>query len=114
MSVSHSVVVNGVPFEVFEPNRGLRQGDPIFPHLFIICVEVFSHILQMEVNRSSLQGIRVCRNAPKVSHLLFADNNISFCRTEDRVVNAIRQVLSLIVIVVTSVKIKKGCAKKNM
>lgn len=63
-SVSHAVIINGKPSNVFVPGRGLRQGDPISPYLFIICAEAFSHMIQMEVNRGSLRGIRVCGGAP--------------------------------------------------
>ncbi|XP_056691671.1 uncharacterized protein [Spinacia oleracea] len=47
----------------------------------------------MEVNRGSLQCIRVCRRAPEVSHLLFTDDSILFARADERDAQAIRRVL---------------------
>jgi hypothetical protein len=44
-SVFYSVVVNGNPVGPFSPSRGIKQGDPIFPYLFLICTEVFSSLL---------------------------------------------------------------------
>lgn len=92
-SVSHAVVINGVPSDYFRPRRGLRQGDPISPYLFILCAEVFSHLIQMEVNRNSIQGVRICKGAPSVSHLLFADDSIIFCRANSKDVQTIKSVV---------------------
>lgn len=94
-TVAHAVVNNGEPSDFFMQERGLRQGDPLSPDLFIICVEVFSHLIQMEVNRKALYGVRVCRNAPEISHPLFADDSISFYRADGKVVEAIGKVLEL-------------------
>lgn len=49
----------------------------------------------MEVDRGELKGVKVCRSAPEVSHLLFADDSIIFCRADDKDVAAFKRVLEL-------------------
>ncbi|XP_057453964.1 uncharacterized protein LOC130745626 [Lotus japonicus] len=79
-TVSFSIMLNGNPETVFSPGRGLRQGDPLSPYLFILCGEVFSALVERAVLSANLSGIRVARAAPVISHLLFADDSIVFAR----------------------------------
>jgi hypothetical protein len=55
-------------------NESKRQGDPLSPYLFLICVEGLSSLLSLAESRGDLLGVRVCREAPTISHLLFIDD----------------------------------------
>lgn len=79
-TVSYSVLINGCPSPVFTPERGLRQGDPLSPYLFLLCAETFSALLRRAEVENKIHGMQVARNAPIVSHLFFADDTILFCR----------------------------------
>lgn len=70
-SVSYQILLNGCPRKKFTPERGLRQGDPLSPFLFIVCADVFSGILKMQVAASNIHGIHVARKAPVITHLFF-------------------------------------------
>nr|XP_051221174.1 uncharacterized protein LOC127339353 [Lolium perenne] len=77
-SVSFSVLFNGNKLEEFKPTRGIRQGDPISPYLFLLAAEGLSCLLKSNVQSSHLEGIKVAPLAPPVNHLLFADDSLLF------------------------------------
>ncbi|XP_074304569.1 uncharacterized protein LOC141639286 [Silene latifolia] len=81
-SVTFSVLINGSPSEEFRPERGLRQGDPLSPYLFILCAEVLSSLVRRAAENGSLHGIRIAPTAPVVSHLFFADDSIFFIKAK--------------------------------
>ncbi|XP_052479562.1 uncharacterized mitochondrial protein AtMg01250-like [Gossypium raimondii] len=92
-SVAYSVVINGHRGDKFVPTRGLRQGDPLSPFLFLICGEGLSSLLRLAMKRDCHKGIRVNRYGPQVSHLLFADDCILFGEAMRRVANIIKDIL---------------------
>ena len=75
-SVSFSVLLNGEKLEQFKPSRGIRQGDPISPYLFLLAAEGLSCLLKSSSQSSAFVGIKVAPTAPTVSHLLFADDSL--------------------------------------
>ncbi|XP_021844939.1 uncharacterized protein [Spinacia oleracea] len=77
-TVSYSVLVNGEPTERIVPCSGLRQGDPLSPYLFILCMEVLSSKLHHMQLSGELGGLQISRSAPKVNHLFFADDALFF------------------------------------
>jgi hypothetical protein len=75
-TVTYRVKINGRLSEAFKPERGLRQGDPLSPYLFILCAEAFSAMLQHAEVNGTLEGIQLCPTAPRVNHLFFADDSL--------------------------------------
>ena len=68
---------------LFQSLRGLGQGDPLSPYLFVIAMEVFSFLLKREVNGGFLLSCRVkgkSGEGVQISHLLFADDTLVFCQ----------------------------------
>lgn len=77
-TVKYSINANGEQVCNIIPNRGLRQGDPLSPYLFLIAANVFSTLMNKAVSSKALVGIRMKRKCPIVSHLLFADDSLVF------------------------------------
>lgn len=92
-TVRYKVLVNGKLTETIIPSRGIRQGDPLSPYLFIICVEGLSLLLQREENRGRISGLKVARRAPAVSHLFFADDSLLFFKATITKATVIKEVL---------------------
>ena len=76
-----SIVLNGVAKGNIFPSRGLHQGCPLSPYLFLLCAEGFSALLANAETEGSLMGFFCTRRSPRLSHLIFADDSSVFCRT---------------------------------
>lgn len=79
-TVSYSVLINGQPHGKIRPSRGLRQGDPLSPYLFILCAKSLSTSIQRAVLRKEITSLPIARGGVRISHLFFADDNLLFCR----------------------------------
>ncbi|GLT71413.1 hypothetical protein SLA2020_434330 [Shorea laevis] len=92
-SVSYSVLINGSPQGHITPTRGLRQGDPLSPYLFLICAEGLSSLISEAERVGSITGLSVARGGPSLSHLFFADDSLLFCRANFAEWCAIHEIL---------------------
>lgn len=94
-SVRYQIKLNGALTQQFSPTRGLRQGDPISPYLFVICAEGLSALLQDAERNGRISGVQICPAAPVVSHLFFADDSILLMKADRREAEALQEVLEL-------------------
>ncbi|KAH9768956.1 reverse transcriptase domain-containing protein [Citrus sinensis] len=78
-SVSFSIIINGSVRGFIKPQRGLRQGCPLSPYLFITCAEAFSSLLQQVEQQRLIHGLSFGKEL-KISHLLFTNDSLVFCR----------------------------------
>jgi len=63
-------------------SRGLRQGDLLFPYLFIFCTKMLIANIRKVEQGKMITSIKVSTTSPSVSHLLFADASIFFCKAD--------------------------------
>ncbi|KAL1200003.1 putative mitochondrial protein [Cardamine amara subsp. amara] len=79
-SVSYSVLLNGRAHGFIKSERGIRQSDPLFPFIFILCVEALLHTMNKAEQEGRISGITLSRGCPMVQQLLFADDSLFMCR----------------------------------
>ena len=79
-TVTYSVLINGVPHGHIKPTRGIRQGDPLSPYLFILCVKGLSNILHEAEREGKITGLPIAKGGTKINHLLFVDDSLLFCK----------------------------------
>ncbi|KAL9667546.1 hypothetical protein QQ045_001908 [Rhodiola kirilowii] len=92
-SVRYTIRINGKLTQLVVPERGLRQGDPLSPYLFILCSEWLNYsLLNLQVDRS-IEGIKVSRGAPSVTHLMFADDCLLLFRVGANTAEALSSLL---------------------
>ena len=88
-----SLLWNGERTESFTPQRGLRQGDPLSPYLFVLCMERLCHQIEFAVANKEWKPIRLSRGGPSLSHVCFADDLILFAEASIAQIRVIRKVL---------------------
>lgn len=76
--VSYSLLVNGEPYKHIILTKDIRQRDPLSPYLFLLCSEDPHRLIQATTNNGEIKGVSICRNGPKLTHLLFADDSLFF------------------------------------
>jgi hypothetical protein len=79
-TVTYVVLVNGKPVGNIRPSRGIRQGDPISPYLFLLCAEAFSALLNRAERKGVITGVPTSFKSPRLNHLFFADDSMLFCK----------------------------------
>ena len=89
---------NGKAYGNITPYRGIRQGDPLSPYLFLLCAEGFSSLLAKIEGEGRIHGVSICRRAPSISHLLFVDDSLLFCQANQEEVQDISKVLQTYVV----------------
>lgn len=91
--VTYFVLINGKPKGHVVLTRGIRQWDPLSPYLFLLCSEGLNGRIEQAVYGKHIEGFSLCKNGPKISHLLYVDDSLLFFRARVEDVMKIQEVL---------------------
>lgn len=95
VSIRMSIMVNGSPTKEFSPRRGLRQGDPVAPYLFLIVGEVLSKLIDRAKERGQYSGIKFPFQKDSITHFQYADDTILFVENDARSIRKLKTILLL-------------------
>ena len=73
---SMSILINGSPTEEISMQRGLKQGDPLAPFLFLLVAEGSSGLMRNAVDQNMFKGFELKRGGVTLSHLQYADDTL--------------------------------------
>ena len=93
-SVSTSLLFNGGCIDSFCPTRGIRQGDPLSPYLFILCMEFLGHLIQEKCDAKLWSPVKASRSGPSFSYLFLADDLVLFASADPNNCHTIKAVLN--------------------
>ena len=80
-TVSYSILINGAPKGFIKPTRGIRKGDPQSPFLFLLCTEWLHWLITQSTLRGDIHGFSLSKRSPSLTHLLFANDSLLFCKS---------------------------------
>ena len=92
-TTSVSLHFNGEQLEEFQPSRGLRQGDPLSPYIFILRMESLSSLINKKCDDGVWGRVKASRNEPGFSHIFFVDDLLLFAKATQENCEAISEVL---------------------
>ena len=90
-----SILINGAPYRFFKSKRGLRQGDPLSPFLFVLAGEVLSRMIGRASLNDRIKGVKLSRDSEPITHLQFANDQFLFARARETDADGIMECINL-------------------
>ena len=93
-STSISILFNGGKLDSFKPSRGIRQGDPLSPYIFILCMEYLGFLINKGCMTKNWIPMKASKDNAEVSHLFFADDLMLLAKANESGAKTIKDVLA--------------------
>ena len=81
-STSTTLLFNGSQLETFNPSKGLRQGDPISPYIFILCMEFLSSLINKKCEDGNWVKVKASCGGPGFSHSFFTNDLLLYAKAD--------------------------------
>jgi len=94
-TTSFSILINGSPYGFFKSQRGVRQGDPLSPFLFVLAAEVLARLIEREAYSNGIKGFKLARDLMPITHLQFADDLFTFAFDNEENLEKIKYYLEI-------------------
>eukprot|EP00253_Pinus_taeda_P024058 PITA_24058 len=95
-STRFSILVNGAPANQFTPSRGLRQGDPLSPFLFVILMEGLSRLIRQAKEEGKIKGLQPFPSIPATTHQQFVDDTMLHGSSTVKEAQGFKKILNLL------------------
>jgi len=103
-TIRYSIFLNGSLHGFFEGQNGVRQGDPVSPLIFVICMEYWSRCLTMVGLHEEFYYFPRCKGL-NINHLCFADDAILMCHGDSRSVSIIMEYFQRLLMMLLGLKL---------
>lgn len=94
-TMRYSVNLNGTILDSFARSRVLRQGDPVSPYVFLFVADGLSALFEKEKALKNVTPRKICRYAPGILHLPFADDTLLFFKASYEQASEVKSILNV-------------------
>lgn len=91
-NTDYTPIINGTKHQPLKPNRGIRQGDPLSPYLFILVMNYLSAMITNSVSNGDWKPFKITNSDVNISHLLFADDVLLFAKANSHSISSIKTI----------------------
>lgn len=90
-----SILINGTPSKCFSPTRGIRQGDPLSPFIFVLAAEGLGRLIKQRILTGRLKGLNLHWGSETQSHQQFVDDTMLMAHPAVQEAKELKSTLSL-------------------
>lgn len=92
--MDYTLIIKGNKLESFKPFRGIRQGDPLSPYLFITTMDYLSVMISNTVAFGVWKPFKIKNHDLNISHLPFADDILLFAKADNNTLSSVKNTIN--------------------